>query len=66
MLVILSACVIMVCINNAESATINFERLCGSDEINFGFRKSTWQHNAVHFCFPTPLKNSRCFTLGKI
>ncbi|XP_048729864.2 uncharacterized protein LOC125647214 [Ostrea edulis] len=64
MLVILSACVIVVCVNNAESAVINFERLCQSTEIDYGFRKGIWQQDAVHFCFPSPILNNKCQTIA--
>jgi hypothetical protein len=65
MLVILSAFVIVVCINNAESVIVDFRRLCDSDEVDFGFRKTTYQHKAVHFCFATKLHGANCKDIGK-
>lgn len=65
-MLVLLACVIVVCIDNVGSALINYGRKCNNDEIDYGFRKNLWQHKAIHMCFPTPILNNNCTTIGKI
>lgn len=49
-----------------EAVTLDHARLCRTNYVSHGFRKDSFQPQAIHYCYPSNTTNGPCQSLGKI
>ncbi|XP_062587809.1 uncharacterized protein LOC134249474 [Saccostrea cucullata] len=58
-----TAIILIVCVSElllSDGYVVNFQRRCDCNEVSHGWRKDTWQSDAIHFCVPRGRENKKC------
>lgn len=58
--------VFVLLVEQTEAFIIDHARLCEATHVSHGFRRDTFQKEAIHYCYPTNITNGKCEALGKL
>eukprot|EP00105_Crassostrea_gigas_P009665 XP_011424706.1 PREDICTED: uncharacterized protein LOC105326393 [Crassostrea gigas] len=55
--------VFVLLVEQTEAFIIDHARLCEATHVSHGFRRDTFQKEAIHYCYPTNITNGKCEAL---
>lgn len=58
--------VFVLLVEQTEAFIIDHARLCEATHVSHGFRRDTFQQEAIHYCYPTNITNGKCEALSKL